>query len=136
MDPVLFDAAARAALRAYAPYSRFRVGAALLCRDGSVFTGSNVENRSYGLTICAERSAFAAAVSAGQREFAALALVTPDAPGPVPPCGACRQVLSELCPPSMPVSFGPDASRALTISLGELYPYDSLHELSDRDPTV
>ncbi len=133
MDEMLFKAAEDAASRAYAPYSMFRVGAALLCEDGRVFTGVNVENRSYGLTICAERSAFVAAVSAGARSFTALALCTPDADVPVPPCGACRQVLTELCPPGMPVRYGPDAVRSRTLSLGQLYPEDSLHDLGTGD---
>lgn len=88
-------AAAHAARRhAYAPYSKFRVGAAVLTADGKTFTGGNVENASYGLTICAERVAISQAVSAGHRKFQAIAVV---APGRVPtPCGACRQVLAEF----------------------------------------
>jgi cytidine deaminase len=132
MDERLYGLAAEAALKAYAPYSRFRVGAALLCEDGEVFTGVNVENRSYGLSICGERSAFVAAVSAGKRKFKALALSTPDADYPVPPCGACRQVLTELCPPGMPVTFGPSAAKARTLSLGDLYPEDSLRDLAEK----
>ena len=81
-DEKLFGLAMEAAKGAYAPYSRFRVGAALLLSDGKVLTGVNVENRSYGLTICAERSAVAVALSAGRKDFSALALATPDAEGP------------------------------------------------------
>lgn len=126
----LFDKAAEASARAYAPYSSFRVGAALLCEDGSVFVGVNVENRSYGLTICAERSAIAAAVSSGHRRFVALAVATPDSSVPVPPCGACRQVISEFAPADAPVVFGAGAGALVVSSVGELYPLDSLHELA------
>jgi cytidine deaminase len=125
----LFDKAAAASAKAYAPYSRFRVGAALLCDDGTVFVGVNVENRSYGLTICAERSAIAAAVSAGKLRFVALAVATPDSSVPVPPCGACRQVISEFAPSDAVVVFGASADAMVVSSVGELYPLDSLHEL-------
>ena len=118
------------AANAYAPYSRFRVGAALLTEDGKVVTGVNVENRSFGLTNCAERSAVFAAVSSGIRKFSAIAIATPDSDYPVGPCGACRQVLSEFMSAETPVIFGPDFERSVETSVGALYPFDSLHELA------
>lgn len=88
-------AAAKAAQRnAHAPYSKFRVGAALLTKSGKVYTGVNVENASYGLTVCAERTAVFKAVSEGHRKFSAIAVVAPSAS--LSPCGACRQVLAEF----------------------------------------
>jgi len=132
IDRERLAAAARAAAPAsYSPYSRFRVGAALLCADGAIVTGANVENRSYGLTLCAERAAVAGAVSDGRRSFLAVAVYTPDSVQAVAPCGACRQVLSEFAGPQTPILMsGSGESREST--LGELYPLDSLHELRDR----
>ncbi len=100
----LIDAARTARLSAYAPYSKFQVGAALLCNDGRVFCGCNVENASYGLCNCAERTAFFSAIAAGYRpgDFSAMA-VAGDTDGPIAPCGACRQVMLELGGPQLAV---------------------------------
>lgn len=130
----LFAAAFDVSSNAYAPYSRFRVGAAIRTNAGLVVTGVNVENRSFGLTNCAERSALFAAVSAGHRRFTAIAIATPDADYPVGPCGACRQVLSEFMAADTPVVFGPDPERLQLSTVGELYPFDSLHELASQTP--
>ena len=128
----LYQKARQAADAAYAPYSHFRVGAALLAEDGTVFTGCNVENRSYGLTICAERGAVMKAVNGGCRSFIALAVATPDSNYPVGPCGACRQVLSEFMESTAPVRFAGSGSEVVNTTVGELYPYDSLHELANN----
>ena len=129
----LLDAAAGAASASWSPYSRFPVGAALACADGTVVTGTNVENRSYGLTICAERSAVCAAIGRGSRDIRAVAVFCGAVDEPVPPCGACRQVLTEFCPPATPVIYaGRDRSRAVVTTLGELLPSDSLHDLGSR----
>jgi cytidine deaminase len=125
----LIGAARKAAENAYAPYSNFRVGAALLCADGSVVTGVNVENRSFGLTNCAERGSIFAALSSGKRAFSAIAVCCIDADYPVPPCGACRQVLSEFAGKDFPVYFAGKDGKITGATLGELYPLDALHEL-------
>jgi cytidine deaminase len=114
-------AAEAVAQRAYAPYSKFHVGAALLADDGRVFAGCNVENASYGLTVCAERNAVFTALASGAQRFVALALVS-SAQSPVTPCGACRQVLCEF-PPSFEIRcYGRDGS-VFTTSSGALLPH-------------
>jgi cytidine deaminase len=93
----LVETAIAARSEAHAPYSNFAVGAALECADGTVFTGCNVENLSFGLTMCAERVAIGAAVVAGHRDFRCIAIVA-DTDSPISPCGACRQVMAEFHP--------------------------------------
>ena len=114
----LVAAAWHARGQAYAPYSGFAVGAALLAVDGGVFAGCNVENLSYGLTICAERVALGTAVAAGAREFLAVAVVA-DTAVPISPCGACRQVLTEFAVPKIVLA---NRSQQLEFSLAELLP--------------
>jgi cytidine deaminase len=109
-DPELIALAREALQQAYAPYSGYRVGAALRCTDGSTYTGCNVENASYGLTMCAERTAVYAAVAAGRREFVRIAVVTETNPVPYP-CGACLQVLAEWGQDIQIVVVSPDKSR-------------------------
>ncbi len=114
-------AAARAvAANAYAPYSHFTVGAALLGRDGKIYTGCNVENASYGLTVCAERNALFRAVAEGCRAFDALVIAAPRA---VTPCGACRQVLAEFCDVSLPIVLVVlEGDEVRETTLGQLFP--------------
>ena len=126
----LYEKALEASKKSYSPYSNFPVGAALLMEDGSIITGANIENRSFGLTNCAERSAVFTAMSAGYRRFTAIAIATPASDYPVGPCGACRQVLTEFAPAETPVWFGCSVEKMVKTTLGELYPYDSLHELA------
>jgi cytidine deaminase len=126
----LFAEARKAALFSYAPYSHFRVGVALLTKDGQLFCGCNVENRSYGLTICAERNAAFQAAAKGYRNFAAIAIAALDSESPVGPCGACRQVLSEFMLPDARVYFGGMGQERVDTTIGALYPMDSLHELA------
>jgi len=106
--------------KAYAPYSRFKVGAALLAKSGKVYTGCNVENASYGLTCCAERNAVFQAVGRGERDLIAIAIVS-DSPEPTAPCGACRQVLSEFAP-ELEVIMAGAKGRVKTRRLKELLP--------------
>ena len=124
--------ARKAAENSYAPYSKFRVGAALAMADGEIITGVNVENRSYGLSNCAERTALYTALTRGLRDVKAVAIAGPDAWEPLPPCGACRQVLSEFCTPDTPVYYDDGKGGFVTSSIGELYPADALKDLSNR----
>ena len=118
-DDTLVAAAVAAKAAAYAPYSHFRVGCAIETEDGRVFTGCNVENASYGLTMCAERVAAGAAVAAGATRFVRVVVAT-DVDPPSPPCGACRQVLHEFSPEVAVESVGPNWNRRWRLS--ELLP--------------
>ncbi len=114
MTDALVAAATAARDAAYCPYSGFAVGAALETADGRVFVGCNVENASYGLTLCAERAALAAAVAAGARRFRRLVIVAGAEP-PVSPCGGCRQALAEFEPDLVVQGVGPGGSRQWTV---------------------
>jgi cytidine deaminase len=119
-DKQLVTQAIEVARRAYAPYSRFHVGAVLVGKDGRTFAGCNVENISYGLTICAERNAVFAAVAAGCREFERVVIVA-DTEVPASPCGACRQVLAEFNP-DLEVVLANFRGLSETFRLSELLP--------------
>ncbi len=120
MRPDLLAKAAAARENAVAPYSGFKVGAALETKDGRIYTGCNIENVSYGLTVCAERVALWKALSEGAREFQQIAIVT-DAPAVTPPCGACRQLLWEYC-------------GDIPVHLHSLKGLDAEHRLADLFP--
>jgi len=119
MDEQLIEAALAVRGNAYAPYSRFLVGAALRTKSGRLFTGVNVENASYGLTICAERAAIFQAVAAGEKEFSSMAIAV-DAPFPAAPCGACRQVMAEFG--LQEIILCTTDKQVKTFSLAELLP--------------
>jgi cytidine deaminase len=116
----LIRRAEAAKLRAYSPYSRFRVGAAILAEDGTIFDGCNVENSSYSLTICAERNAVFQAVHAGKLKFRSIA-ITSDNHGVLTPCGACRQVLSEFAP-KLEIILASSNGTVKTTTLDALFP--------------
>jgi cytidine deaminase len=116
----LFAAAEKARKKAYAPYSKYLVGVAVLADDGTVHLGCNVENASYGLTVCAERNALARVVVDGKKPKAVALMV--DSRRPTPPCGACRQVLLELCTKDTPVVTRTLSGKETRYTVGELLP--------------
>lgn len=115
----LIKKAREAKLCSHSPYSSFRVGAALLCSDGKVYLGTNVENLSYGATCCAERSAFFSAISNGNKEFLAIALTADKTP--CYPCGICRQVISEFCDSNFKIYID-NGDRVIEKTVGDLLP--------------
>jgi cytidine deaminase len=119
-EAALVAAARDAETRAFAPYSSFTVGAALLLADGTIVTGCNIENATYGQTMCAERVALYKALSDGHRQFAAIA-ITAAVPRPTPPCGACRQLLWEFCG-DIPVIMANADEVTMRTTLGALLP--------------
>lgn len=128
----LYEAALSVRTRAWAPYSRFQVGAALLLGDGTIVSGCNVENATYGATVCAERTAVGNALCGGHRRFLALAVVT-DLDSPAAPCGICRQVLAEFCD-DLPILLGNLEGGRRWVQLGDLLPERfSGRELVDGD---
>lgn len=120
-DQELIAAALQAREKAYVPYSHFPVGAALLTEDGQLYTGCNIENASYGLTNCAERTAIFKAVSEGRLRFTTIAVIA-DTDGPVSPCGACRQVMSEFGGPEARVILTNLKGSVQVTSVRELLP--------------
>lgn len=122
----LVSMALEAMQRAYAPYSGYKVGAALLCRDGSVVCGANIENAAYGPSNCAERTAIFTAVFEGKREFEAIAVVGGKdgvARDFFPPCGVCRQVMLEFCGPDFKIYMGKKDGTYKTVKLADFMPY-------------
>ena len=120
----LLEKATEARLNAYAPYSDFKVGAALLCKSGKIYLGCNVENAAFSVTNCAERTAFFSAIAAGEREFVAIAVVggKGDSPsGECAPCGVCRQVMAEFCDGDFLVLLG-SSEQYETYPLSKLLP--------------
>ena len=118
----LINMAKDARTRAYAPYSGFKVGAALLCSDGTIYTGCNIENISFTPTVCAERTAIFKAISEGNKNFSKISVVTGDSK-PSPPCGVCRQVLSEFVGPDFEVILATTSGELNILKFKELFPH-------------
>lgn len=119
-DKELYTKAVEMLPMAYAPFSKFKVGAALLTKDGKVYTGCNIENSSFGATICAERTAFVKAISEGEREFAKIAIVCQN--GEAWPCGICRQFMREFCDDDFSIITGNDEDSLRAYTMNEILP--------------
>ena len=118
----LIDLAIETSKKAYVPYSHFPIGAVLVAKDGSIYTGVNIENASFSLTNCGERTAIIKAVSEGQREFSEL-IVYGETEKPISPCGACRQVMVEFFKPDLKVTLVAKDKTTVEMTVGELLPY-------------
>ncbi len=119
----LISTAKEALIFSYSPYSSFKVGAALLCKSGNIYKGTNIENSSFGATLCAERAAFASAISSGEKEFVAIAIVS-DNEDFCQPCGICRQFMSEFCDKDFKIILEGKDSNIKSFTLEELLPYN------------
>ncbi len=126
----LIEKAIEISKKSYSPYSKFKVGSAILAEDNKIYTGTNVENRSYGLTICAERVAMFKAVCEGNKYIKEIAIYGADTEKPLPPCGACRQVLTEFSNEDTIIHFcGKDTDNIITKKMRDLLPIDGLYDL-------
>jgi len=125
MKTKLYDEAMNAREKAYAPYSTFKVGAAILTKSGKIYTGCNIENASYSLTCCAERTAIFTAITQGEREFVKMVIIA-DSEDPISPCGACRQVMAEFFHEKMPIYLMNLSKNCKRMTVQELLP-DSFH---------
>ncbi len=122
MKEILLDAAKIIRQKAYSPYSKFKVGAAVLAESGIVYIGCNIENASYSLTCCAERVALFDAIKSGEQSFTAMAIVA-DTPGPITPCGSCRQVMSEFFNKETIIYLANLEGKEITVTMEELLPF-------------
>lgn len=127
----LLKIAKNIAINSYSPYSNFRVGSALLTKNGKIYKGVNVENRSYGATICAERNVISQAVSNGEKEFIAIAIISLDSEKILPPCGICRQVISEFGF-NIDIIMANKEMQYVIARIEDLLPFDSLHDLKNN----
>lgn len=125
-EKMLCEIAIRAMDNSYSPYSGYRVGAALLCKDGKIFTGCNIENSAFSPTVCAERTAIFKAVSEGEKDFEAIAVAGGKdgiIKGAFPPCGVCRQVMAEFCKPDFKIIFVTGKNEYEKHTLSEILPF-------------
>lgn len=137
MKEILLEAAKTIRQKAYSPYSKFKVGAALLAESGAIYIGCNIENASYSLTCCAERVALFDAIKSGERAFTAMAIVA-DTPGPISPCGACRQVMSEFFKKETTIYLANLEGEEITMTMEVLLPFsfEATDFVKDKGPQI